>query len=436
MEVLRHSRHLRNFPGQGDYPIVEFLRELLAIGYDDVISHEIFNDEFRIAPPDQTAADGLRSMRWLEEQAAPTGWAGEATLIAAPKPTIEGISFVEFAAPGPAERADFDAFLTGLGFRPTHRHRSKAVDLYTRGGAFVAVNTEPDSHARRFAERHGAAACAVGLITDDPARAMARATAFLAPELDDERRAPGEASLPAVTGVGDVIHYFVGRDGRHFLETDFLETGSAGDTDNGGPDKSAPDGPDLWFDHLGIAVAPHEQMSAVLFYRAVLGFERQPTQELVDPHGMVMSRAVHSANGAVRLAITTSSGGDTAPERFRATARGSGIQQIALATPSIADLVGSIDPAVVLAVPDNYYVDLATRFRLPDQTITFLRDHNILYDESDDGAYLHLYTREIHGVFFEFVERQGYDGFGAVNAPVRLAAQARARAATHTATSS
>jgi hypothetical protein len=40
------------------------------------------------------------------------------------------------------------------------------------------------------------------------------------------------------------------------------------------------------------------------------------------------------------------------------------------------------------------------------------------------GEFVHFYTRTVGTVFFEFVERRGhYDGYGADNAPVRLAAQ-------------
>jgi len=52
---------------------------------------------------------------------------------------------------------------------------------------------------------------------------------------------------------------------------------------------------------------------------------------------------------------------------------------------------------------------------------------NVLYDEDERGAYLQLYTPVFaERFFFEIVERRGgYAGFGAANAPVRLAAQAR-----------
>ena len=41
------------------------------------------------------------------------------------------------------------------------------------------------------------------------------------------------------------------------------------------------------------------------------------------------------------------------------------------------------------------------------------------------GEYFQLYTRAINGVFFEVVERRGYTGMGAANAPVRMLAQLR-----------
>ena len=54
------------------------------------------------------------------------------------------------------------------------------------------------------------------------------------------------------------------------------------------------------------------------------------------------------------------------------------------------------------------------------------RRNNILYDRDGDGEYFQVYTQTFEQrFFFEIVERRGYSGYGAVNAPVRLAAQAR-----------
>ena len=50
----------------------------------------------------------------------------------------------------------------------------------------------------------------------------------------------------------------------------------------------------------------------------------------------------------------------------------------------------------------------------------------ILYDRDPDGEYFQLYTPTLFDrFFFEIVERRSYSGFGAPNAPIRLAAQTR-----------
>ncbi len=55
-----------------------------------------------------------------------------------------------------------------------------------------------------------------------------------------------------------------------------------------------------------------------------------------------------------------------------------------------------------------------------------LRGDGILYDADGTGAFFHLYTALVGSrLFFEVVQRTGtYDGYGGVNAPVRMAAQA------------
>jgi len=254
------------------------------------------------------------------------------------------------------------------------------------------------------------------LYAKNPAEAHAHALAYLASDRSSSPVGRGDGDLLAVSAVGDVLTYFVPAEGQEVV------------ADFDAVDTVLPTSPaEMRFDHIGIAVAPHELLSAVLFHRTVLGLDREPLQEVADPHGLVTSRAVQSENAAVRFAISTSSGSDTSPERFRAASQGSGVQHIAVGTDSIVDVVRSIDSSVVLQIPDNYFVDLEARLGLDSDTIDFLRDHNIMCDQTDEGRFYHLYTRDIHGVFFEFVQRDNYRGFGAANAPVRLAAQSRAR---------
>ena len=62
---------------------------------------------------------------------------------------------------------------------------------------------------------------------------------------------------------------------------------------------------------------------------------------------------------------------------------------------------------------------------LPADLVGQMRQLSILYDRTGSGEFFHAYTRAFDGrFFFEIVERRNYDGFGAVNATVRMAAQA------------
>lgn len=84
-----------------------------------------------------------------------------------------------------------------------------------------------------------------------------------------------------------------------------------------------------------------------------------------------------------------------------------------------------------LPVPANYYDDLAARFEFADGELETYRDLGILYDRDVHGVFRHCYTRTVGRVFFELVQRDdGYRGYGAANAPVRLAAQHAVRGLT------
>src|SRR5439155_3480564 len=76
-----------------------------------------------------------------------------------------------------------------------------------------------------------------------------------------------------------------------------------------------------------------------------------------------------------------------------------------------------------------YYDDLPTRFELAPSLVARMQELGILYDRAADGEYFHIYTDTFaERFFFEIVQRvKGYDAYGALNAPARMAAQAQAR---------
>jgi len=82
-----------------------------------------------------------------------------------------------------------------------------------------------------------------------------------------------------------------------------------------------------------------------------------------------------------------------------------------------------------VAISDNYYDYLLARFALDAALVERLRRLGILYDRDDAGEYLHIYSASFaERFFFEIVQRKGYDAYGALNAPARMASQEQADA--------
>jgi 4-hydroxyphenylpyruvate dioxygenase len=414
MDPLSWSRHFRSFPGQGELPVAEFLRDVLAAGYRGPLSLEIFNDEFRSAPSRRIARDGLRGLLWAEEGAG----------VAAPPapPVLSGIEFVEFAVDETAAE-ELAAFLGTLGFRVAGRHRSKAVTLHRNGDVNLVLNAEPDSAASERFEQHGPCVCAMAFRVDDPERALARAEAMLCPTWR-ERTGEGERRIPAVRAPDGTLVYLVEpptSGGRPIWEDDFHLEGDTAETPGrfGG------------VDHVAQALTPDMMDSFSLFYRAVFGLEPDATWELPDPYGLVRSRAFTGGGGSVRLPLNTSESGRTGTGRFVSAFAGAGVHHIAFCTADAAAATeeAAANGAPLLDIPVNYYEDLGARTGLDNDELADLRRHHLLYDRSPSGGgtFRHAYTLPFQDRFFlEIAERKGgYDGFGAANAGVRMAAQGR-----------
>ena len=139
---------------------------------------------------------------------------------------------------------------------------------------------------------------------------------------------------------------------------------------------------------------------------------------------------ISSNDGKVRIPLNVAEGGSTSASRFIDAFGGGGVQQIAFATD---DLFGFVETArekgvPFLAIPENYYDDLAARFGLSDDLLERMRALDVLYDKNRTGEFFHVYTTLFDDrFFFEILQRRNYDQFGAANTPVRLAAQTAAQ---------
>ncbi|MFJ9241491.1 bifunctional sugar phosphate isomerase/epimerase/4-hydroxyphenylpyruvate dioxygenase family protein [Streptomyces sp. NPDC101776] len=398
MDVLQWSRHYRCFPGQGGFDVAGLVRHVLSAGYDGPLSLEVFNDVFRQAEAGPTAVDAHRSLLVLQETVG---------VSRPPAPVVPtGIAFAELVTP---DAEPVSALLGALGFARTARHRSKPVDLWQQGEARILVNTGP------AVRRDGTALAAIGLESPDPQGAARRAEALLAPVLP-RRRAPEDVPLEAVAAPDGTELFFCAPTAptTHELpgwRTDFTDTIA-----------QPPPGTGVQrIDHLALTQPWHHFDEATLFHRTVLGLDAQESVDVADPYGLLRSRAVTTPDGSVRIALSVGAApteGDTHAQHI-ALATG----DLVTAARSFRELGGRL-----LRMPANYYDDLAARFDLTEDELATYQELGILYDRDAGGEFRHCYTRTVGRVFFELVQRDGdYRGYGAQNAPVRLAAQRTAK---------
>jgi 4-hydroxyphenylpyruvate dioxygenase len=413
MGMLSWSRHYRCFPGQGWLPIPDFMAALATTGYNGPLSLEIFNDQFRAAAPKQIAVDGLRSLRFLAEQTQPEP--------ATSQTLCEGIEFLEFAI-SPTLAPDLERILRQLGFAPRGQHRSKKVNAWSQGDINLVVNFEVEGFAQVYQQTHGTSVCAIGLRTQDAAAASERAQQYLC-RPHAQAIGMGELAIPAVQTINDNLVYLIDHYGTHgsIWDVDFVPSkldafwnADAGLTS---------------IDHIG-QVVPVDQLSSwVILYRAVFGFEAAPQFDIPDPSGLMQSQVIESADKRVRITLNASQYQSTLAGRFLTQYSGSGIQHIAFATDDIFSTLHRLrtNGVQILPIPSLYYDDLAARFGLSTEQTTQLKTHDVLYDQNEAGEFYHAYTQTLDNrLFFEIVQRvSGYNDYGQVNSPIRIAAQAR-----------
>ena len=410
MDFLSWSRHFRNFPGQGDFPVLDFMIALQQTGYDGLLSLEIFNDQFRAGSARSVAIDGHRSLIHLLDQL-------RSTPLLPPRAGCLGTEFIEFALDEASEPA-FNALMTGLGFTRGGVHKSKSVTRWSQGSINLVANTEKEGFAHSYYITHGTAVCALALRVDDAAATLRRARGLLDQPFQ-QAVGPGELEIPAVRGVGGSLIYFTDPASNlaRVWDVDFEPTNDT--TSDAGL---------TVVDHIAQSMHYEEMLTWLLFYSSLLNLDKVPAQDVLDPGGLVKSQVVQAADGAVRIILNASQSSRTQSSRFLSELFGSGVQHIAFQTDDILATVEKLrqNGVPLLDIPENYYDDLEARTGLSGNELDRLKSLNILYDCDGTSEYFQIYTHTFEDrFFFEVVQRRNYTGFGAPNASIRLAAQTR-----------
>ncbi|MGQ3353325.1 MAG: bifunctional sugar phosphate isomerase/epimerase/4-hydroxyphenylpyruvate dioxygenase family protein [Phreatobacter sp.] len=420
MDLLHWSRHLRNMPGEGDLPVKDFVKAIYATGYEGYLSLEIFNDQFRGGSARAVAKDGHRSLVHLMDQVSRESGLGRAPARPLPdRSVVHAVEFVEFAA-DERRAAALGSTLQTLGFRKAGRHRSKSVDLFRQGQINLVVNTEQEGQARSAFLAHGTAAYAIGLQVDDARATLARAVALGAEPFDQDPN-PGDIRLPGIRGIGGSVIYFIDRspDLVRLWEHEFVNVADGAAPTDAGLER---------IDHVAQTMFVDELLTSLLFYTSLFDVRKLPMVDVVDPGGLVRSQVIENEQGGLRLTLNGAENRRTLAGFFVSELFGAGIQHLAFATGDMKRTAQALaaNGFQPLRVSANYYDDLAARFGLPAAEIEALKAAGILYDRDAGGEFFQLYGRTGEdGFFFEVVERRGYTGYGAFNAPFRIAAQKR-----------
>jgi 3-dehydroshikimate dehydratase len=419
MDFLTWSRHFRCFPGQGDLPLVDFMMAVQATGYQGDLSLEIFNDQFRAGSPRSVAVDGQRSLVYLMDQLREKmGKAATDIPKLPPRSKCLGVEFIEFAVDD-RTADELAKFISGLGFRHIAQHKSKAVSRWSQGAINLVINKEKEGFAHSHYITHGPSVCALGLKVDSAAATLDRAE-MLRDTPFRQKVGPGELEIPAVRGVGGSLLYFLDSASKlaKVWQVEF---------DPVAADKSTDAGLTV-VDHISQSMHYEEMLSWLLFYTSLLDVQKTPQVDITDPGGIVRSQVVETTDGALRIALNASQSPRTQSSRFLNEYFGSGVQHIAFGSTDILATAARLKENGIqtLRIPENYYDDLEARVDIDPALLKLLKDNNILYDRDANGEYLQLYTMSFKDLFFlEVVQRRGYKGFGAINAPIRLNAQSR-----------
>ena len=327
---------------------------------------------------------------------------------------LMGFEFVEFASPAPGV---LEPVFEMMGFSKVAQHRSKNVTLFRQGDINFIINSEPRSVASYFAAEHGPSACGLAFRVKNSRLAYERALE-LGAEPMEMRTGPMELHLPAIKGIGGAPLYLIDRyeEGRSIydIDFDFIE----------GVDRHPVGHGFKIVDHMTHNVYRGRMSYWAKYYERLFNFKEIRYFDIQGTHTGLTSKAMTAPDGMIRIPLNEESAkGSGQIEEFLMEFNGEGIQHIALLTDNLIDSVDKLQMAGVplLTAPNDVYYDMLKE-RLPGhgQPVGDLQARGILLDGTTEGGkprlLLQIFSKTMLGpVFFEFIQREGDDGFGEGN---------------------
>jgi 4-hydroxyphenylpyruvate dioxygenase len=319
-----------------------------------------------------------------------------------------GFGFVEFTA---GDTGSLEKLFSQMGFTAVSKHKTKDVVRYKQGQANFLLNRETSGQAKAFRDIHKGGANAMCFLMDDAAAAHAGALDRGATNM---REGLWADTLPAVEGIGgSALYLMTEADMDSFFEREFEALSGADER------KASLDF--FYIDHLTHNVHRGNMEKWGKFYEDVFGFRQIRYFDIEGKLTGLISKAMTSPCGKIRIPLNESRDDKSQIEEFLAEFNGEGIQHIAIET---GDIYQSVDGLLANGIelqdtPDSYFDLIDERLPGHGEDVDALRKRRILIDGAPtegQGLLLQIFSKTVLGpVFFEFIQRKGNDGFGEGN---------------------
>lgn len=331
-----------------------------------------------------------------------------------PKIGLSGIEFLEFTV-FDKDYISLINTLKKLSFRLERIHKTKKVELWRQGSINILVNSQKNSFAEQVYKKNGPSICDIAIKVKDADQTILRAKKLGV----SEHLLPvsvGELQIPAINGVdGSVLHFIDQKSNLFKLwNVDFNSLDV---------DPQQPAGLRC-IDHISQSMKEDEMTSWLFFYLSNFIMNKSSKIDLVSTKGKIISQALSSPEGEVRLNLNGSNDNQTIAGSFLNNKSGSSIQHIAFQTDDIFETAEILlkNEFPFLKIHESYYDKLNTKYNLDLSFFNDLKSKNILYEKDEFGEYFQFYSQPMFsGFFFEIVQRkQNYKGYGESNATYRI----------------
>ena len=163
----------------------------------------------------------------------------------------------------------------------------------------------------------------------------------------------------------------------------------------------------------------------IKFYENTLGFSQLQhfsDKDISTEYSALMSKVLNGGGGKIKLPINEPAQGKRKSQidEYLEFNSGPGVQHIAFATDDILSVVTKLRARGVrfLFVPKNYYEEIPQRIGTIKEDLAKIKELGVLVDRDEDGYLLQIFTKTLQDrptMFFEIIQREGSNGFGAGN---------------------